>query len=88
MKYDLDLLNTKNLLNFLDKNSLIEASAGTGKTHTIIELVKTLILEKEIKPENILIVTFTEKAAGELKERISKKLEEIINLNTQDKKMN
>ena len=86
MKYDLDLLNTKNLLNFLDKNSLIEASAGTGKTHTIIELVKTLILEKEIKPENILIVTFTEKAAGELKERISKKLEEIINLNTQDKK--
>jgi len=86
MKYDLDLLNTKNLLDFLDKNSLIEASAGTGKTHTIIELVKTLILEKEIKPENILIVTFTEKAAGELKERISKKLEEIINLNTQDKK--
>ena len=86
MKYDLDLLNTKNLLDFLDKNSLIEASAGTGKTHTIIELVKTLILEKGIKPENILIVTFTEKAAGELKERISKKLEEIINLNTQDKK--
>lgn len=86
--YELDLNDKKNILEFLEKNSIIEASAGTGKTHTIIELVKTLVLEKSINPENILIVTFTEKATSELKERLFKKFCEIsedVNNNYREK---
>ncbi|MBM9499193.1 UvrD-helicase domain-containing protein [Leptospira sp. 201903071] len=56
------------------KSSFIEASAGTGKTYTIMEIVGDLIQEHKIPLTNILILTYTEKAAGELKERLRKKL--------------
>ncbi|NOY74742.1 MAG: UvrD-helicase domain-containing protein [Kiritimatiellaeota bacterium] len=52
------------------KNAVIEASAGTGKTYTITKLLVRILLEREIPIEKILIVTFTEKATSELKERI------------------
>ena len=48
------------------KNYVIDASAGTGKTYNIIEIVKKLVLENICKLNEILIVTFTDKAAGEL----------------------
>ncbi|MGR3219868.1 MAG: UvrD-helicase domain-containing protein, partial [Candidatus Anammoxibacter sp.] len=54
----------------LDKHALIEASAGTGKTYTIENLVVRMLLEKDVNIENILLVTFTEKATSELKKRI------------------
>lgn len=54
------------------KSSFIEASAGTGKTYTIMEVVGDLILEHKIPLTQILILTYTEKAAGELKERLRK----------------
>lgn len=54
-----------------NKNYCLEASAGTGKTYNIIEIVKKLV-ENNISLNKILIVTFTEKAAGELKDRIRK----------------
>lgn len=54
----------------LDKNAIIEASAGTGKTYIIQKLFIRLILEKNIDIENILVMTFTEKATGELKSKI------------------
>jgi len=53
---------------------LIEASAGTGKTHTIIELFIRLILEKELTVDQILVVTYTEAATKELRDRIRTKL--------------
>ena len=53
---------------------LIEASAGTGKTHTITELFLKLILEKELTVEQILVVTYTEAATEELRDRIRTKL--------------
>ncbi|EMJ96355.1 UvrD-helicase domain-containing protein [Leptospira alstonii] len=56
------------------KSGFIEASAGTGKTYTIMEIVGDLILEHKIPLTRILILTYTEKAAGELKERLRKKL--------------
>ncbi|EMG02126.1 AAA protein [Leptospira borgpetersenii str. 200701203] len=56
------------------KSCFIEASAGTGKTYTIMEIVKDLIGEHGIPLTQILILTYTEKAAGELKERLRKKL--------------
>jgi exodeoxyribonuclease V beta subunit len=60
----------------LDRHLLIEASAGTGKTYTIENLVVRLLVERDdIRLENILLVTFTEKATCELKLRIREKLE-------------
>lgn len=49
---------------------LIIAGAGTGKTTVITERVKRLFLSKKVKPSEVLALTFTEKAAREMEERI------------------
>lgn len=48
---------------------LLVAGAGTGKTTVLINRLAYLILEKKVKPKSVLLLTFTEKAAGELEER-------------------
>ncbi|MFO7660811.1 MAG: UvrD-helicase domain-containing protein, partial [Candidatus Cloacimonadaceae bacterium] len=53
---------------------LVLAGAGSGKTRSVIYRAAWLIIEQKIPPWNILIVTFTNKAAGELKERLEKLL--------------
>jgi DNA helicase-2/ATP-dependent DNA helicase PcrA len=49
---------------------LVVAGAGTGKTTVIVERIKHLILDGNIDPSNMLALTFTEKAATEMEERV------------------
>lgn len=53
---------------------LVVSGAGTGKTHVLTGRILYLLLEKGIKPEEILALTFTEKAAQEMVQRVSNAL--------------
>lgn len=53
---------------------LIIAGPGSGKTHTLVERVLHLITARGVPPEQILVSTFTEKAAAELVTRVSSRL--------------
>ena len=54
--------------------TLVVAGAGTGKTTTVAAKVKYLVEKQHIKPEDILVISFTNKAVEELQERINVKL--------------
>ena len=55
---------------FQDKPLLIEAGPGSGKTRVLIERIKFLVNEKNINPESLLVITFSNKAAKELMDRL------------------
>ncbi|NIA11310.1 MAG: UvrD-helicase domain-containing protein, partial [Nitrospiraceae bacterium] len=57
---------------------LIEASAGTGKTHALVSLYLRLLLERHLELDKILVVTFTTAATDELRARIRGRLVEAV----------
>ena len=58
------------VVNELEKNILLLASAGTGKTNTMSTRISNIISSKKAKAEEILCITFTNKACAEMKSRI------------------
>ncbi|MDA3836447.1 MAG: ATP-dependent helicase [Nanoarchaeota archaeon] len=63
--------------NILEGNLLIIASAGTGKTTTIVERYINLLDKKKLKPHEIMMTTFTNKAAKDMVKKIEKKTTKI-----------
>jgi exodeoxyribonuclease V beta subunit len=61
-----------------DASGVVEASAGTGKTYLLEHLVIDRIVRGEARIEEILVVTFTEKATDELRRRLRLKLDELL----------
>ena len=55
------------------KNILVAAAAGSGKTAVLVERIKRLILDEKCSVDRMLIVTFTNAAAAEMKEKIYKR---------------
>ncbi|ACZ01430.1 ATP-dependent helicase [Streptobacillus moniliformis] len=68
----LDNLNTeqRQAAKLVEGQTLILAGAGSGKTRTLTFKIAYMIKEKNINPRNILALTFTNKAAKEMKERV------------------
>jgi exodeoxyribonuclease V beta subunit len=62
----------------LDHHAVIEASAGTGKTFTIENIVIEILFSGRATLDQILVVTFTDRATSELRERIRRRLEEVL----------
>ena len=58
------------------KNLIVSASAGSGKTHVLIEYISMLVCKKKVPIKKILILTFTKAAATEMKERLLKSLKQ------------
>lgn len=67
--------NQKQAVEYIDGPLIIVAGAGTGKTTVITKKIKFLIDEGLAKPDQILALTFNEKAASEMQERVDEMME-------------
>ena len=62
----------------LDGVRLVEASAGTGKTWNICGLYLRLVLQQGLQVQQVLVVTFTNAATAELRERIRERIAQVL----------
>jgi exodeoxyribonuclease V beta subunit len=60
--------------------TMLEASAGTGKTYSIASIVLRLVVEERLGIDEILVVTFTEAATSELRDRVRRRLRDALAL--------
>ena len=60
----------------LEENLFVEAGAGTGKTTALVRRMVALVLDRSVAVESIVAITFTDRAAAELRDRFRRALEE------------
>lgn len=63
-------------INIIDSNCQIVACAGSGKTTTMVAKIMNMVTKGNLLPENIVAITYTEKAADSLKQKIYKEYQE------------
>lgn len=68
-----------------DKNILVSAAAGSGKTAVLIERIKQLMLKDKVDIDRFLITTFTNAASAEMRERLEKAINEELKKPDSDK---
>ncbi len=73
-----DQADRDKIRNDLDQTFLVEAGAGSGKTAGLVDRMVALLAAGKCEPEKLAAVTFTRKAAGELKERFQAGLEKRL----------
>ena len=69
-----------------DKNISVTAGAGSGKTTILVERYLRLILDEKQDVRKVLAITFTEKAAAEMKERVARMIRERLDSETDSQK--
>jgi ATP-dependent exoDNAse (exonuclease V) beta subunit len=74
---DDDAATRRAIVTDLDQNLFVEAGAGSGKTHALVSRVIALVTTAGVPMREIAVVTFTEKAAAELRERVRAGLLEV-----------
>ncbi len=72
-----------------DRNILVSAAAGSGKTAVLVQRIITMITDEErpVDVDHLLIVTFTRAAASEMKERILKAVDERLQIEPDNKRL-
>ncbi len=80
MNKERDLLTPEQsqVVDYIDGNILVSASAGSGKTHTMTQKILKLVCEQGVNIDEILAVTFTEASATDMREKIRKAIAEKI----------
>ncbi|MCY0880970.1 MAG: UvrD-helicase domain-containing protein, partial [Firmicutes bacterium] len=61
-----------------DRNVLVEAGAGTGKTTLLVQRALVALLDQQVPVEQLVLITFMEKAAAEIIERLETSLQAIV----------
>ncbi len=74
---DEDLATRAAIVGALDETLFVEAGAGSGKTKALVDRIVALVVERDVPMREIAAVTFTEKAAAELRDRIRRALEPV-----------
>jgi len=74
---DEDLATRNAIVGALDETLFVEAGAGSGKTKALVDRIVALVVERDVPMREIAAVTFTEKAAAELRDRIRRALESV-----------
>ena len=70
-----------------EKTMAISAGAGSGKTRVLVERYIKVVLDGIAEIDEILAITFTKKAASELKSRVRERLQEVSESGDKEKKM-
>ena len=77
------------IIGLRNRNLLVAAAAGSGKTAVLVERIMAMITdpEKPVDIDRLLVVTFTRAAAGQMRERIGRRLSELLKERPKDRNL-